>query len=192
MKRFRFVCLSIMLVVIFGCYHHVEGRVGYKRFPPITGKVVDGTTGHPIEGALVVAQWTKEHGFGLTYHELCLITETLTDKEGVFSITKTPNDLFVEPPEMIIYKEGYIPWRNDMIFPGGSSKLAKQHEWNDKVTYKLDMFTYKYTYGQLYQYLDHGVIGLGYAPIFHKILNEISGRYIDEAEALKSKQPNSK
>ena len=176
MKICRSVYLLLMIVVIFGCYQHVEGRGIFKAYPPITGKVVDGVTGQPLEGALVVAQWTKKHGFGLTYHDLNLITETLTDKEGVFAITKTPNDSFVEAPEMIIYKEGYIPWRNDMIFPGGSSKLAKQHEWNNNVTYKLDVFTNKYAYGQLYEFMDYGIIGSGGrdTPIFNELHQKLS------------------
>ena len=175
MKICRSVYLLLMIVVIFGCYQHVEGRGIFKAYPPITGKVVDGVTGQPLEGALVVAQWTKKHGFGLTYHDLNLITETLTDKEGVFAITKTPNDSFVEAPEMIIYKEGYIPWRNDMIFPGGSSKLAKQHEWNNNVIYKMDIFTNKYTARQLWDFLDGGIIGRGGSevPIFTDLIHKI-------------------
>jgi hypothetical protein len=135
--------------------------------------VVDGATGKPIEGALVVAQWTKKHGFGLTYHELILITETLTDKEGKFYIIKTPNDLFVEPPEMIIYKEGYIPWRNDSIFP--SLNTVKDNDWKNNVTYNLDVFTDKYTARQLHRFLDYGMMGRGRAevPIFNKVKDTI-------------------
>lgn len=173
MKVLRLVNVLLMLAVIFGNYQLVEGRNILKAYPPINGKVVD-ASGKPLEGALVVAQWTKKHGFGLTYHDLNLITETLTDKEGVFSITKTPNDPFVEPPEMIVYKEGYIPWRNDSIFP--SSDLTRDNEWNNNVTYKLDVFTEKHTFEQLYRFLDFGIIGSGGSktPIFNDLHHKIS------------------
>lgn len=156
------------------------------------GKVVDGTTGKPLEGALIVAQWTKKHGFGLTYHELNLITETVTDKEGVFSITKTPNDPFVEPPRMIIYKEGHIPWRNDSTFP--SSNTVKDYEWNNNVTYKLDEFTDKYTAEQLANFIDYGMtigMGLRESKIFSDTANKLSKKRTDEIEKqkLKAKKP---
>ena len=163
MRSLRANLLIFVLMITSGCF-----------YPAINGKVVDNVTGKPIEGALVVAQWTKKHGFGLTYHDLYKITETLTDKDGTFSLTGT-YDPFVEPPEMIIYKEGYIPWRNDMIFPGGRDGLIKDYEWKKNMTYKLDVFTDKYKTGLLYDFLDGGMMGRGSAevPVFNDILRKI-------------------
>ena len=100
-------------------------------------------------------------------------------------------DPFVEPPRMIIYKEGYIPWRNDMVFPGGN--LTKNNEWKNKGTYKLDAFTDQYTTRQLYQFMDYGIIGSGVrdVPIFNKLHHKISIRKTDELEKqiLKDKKP---
>jgi hypothetical protein len=175
MKSLRFVLLVFVLMITSGCSH----------YSGISGKIVDNATGKPIEGALVVAQWTKKHGFGLTNHTLNKITETLTDKEGAFTLSGN-YDPFVEPPEMIIYKEGYIPWRNDSIFP--SCNLVKENEWNNNVTYKLDIFTDKYTAEQLSRFMNYGIIGLGDAPIFHKIYKEISDRAVDESRAIRDKQ----
>lgn len=140
----------------------------------ISGKVVDNVTGKPLEGAVVVAQWTKTRGIpGLQYSDLQKITETLTDKEGTFSLSGTFG-LLLEPPRMIIYKVGYIPWRNDMVFPGGH--ITKDHEWNNDVTYKLDVFSDKYTYRQLYSFLDYGMIGNGRTevPIISDLMRKIS------------------
>lgn len=163
MKSLQAILLILVMMITSGCFYSA-----------ITGKVIDNATGKPIEGAVVVAQWTKKHGFGLTYHELSKITETLTDKEGAFSLSGT-FDPFVQPPEMIIYKEGYIPWRNDMVFPGGSSKLAKDHEWNNNVKYKLDAFTNKYTARQLWEFMDYGIIGRGGSetPIISTIMHKL-------------------
>jgi hypothetical protein len=175
MKSLRAVLLIFVIMIASGCSH----------YPDITGRVIDNATGKPIEGALVVAQWTKKHGFGLTNTTLSKITETLTDKEGKFSLSGS-YDPFVEPPEMIIYKEGYTPWRNDSIFP--SCNLVKENEWKNNVTYKLDIFSDKYTAVQLSRFMNYGIIGLGDAPIFHKIYNGISDKAVDEIDAIKSKQ----
>lgn len=185
MKFYRSVYLLLMFFVIFGCYQHVEGRGLFKGYPPIKGKVVDGVTGQPLEGALVVTQWSKKHGFGLTYHTLSLITETLTDKEGVFSINNTPNDPFVEPPRMVIYKEGYIPWRNDMVFPGGHR--TKDYEWNNNVTYKLDVYSDKYSIEQLSDFLEYGMSGIHNkeVPISRDLTRKISGKKYDEIRKFK-------
>jgi hypothetical protein len=170
MRSIQTVLLVFLLTISSGCF-----------YPGISGRVVDSTTGKPIEGALVVAQWTKKHGFGLTYHDLHKIVETLTDKEGKFSLSGTYNP-FVEPPEMIIYKEGYIPWRNDSIFP--SSNIVKGHEWNDNVTYKLNVFTNRYTYRQLFSFMDYGIKGSGgrETPIFDNLMIDISKKEQDEIE----------
>jgi hypothetical protein len=173
MRQFVMLITIASSIFMTGCY------------PGISGRVVDGMTGKPLEGALVVAQWTKEHGFGLTYHDLYKILETETDKEGYFSI-EGPGSPFVEPPEMIIYKEGYIPWRNDMIFP--STDIVKGHEWKDNETYKLNVFSNKYTAVELRDFIDSAMIGFGYVPIFHRIHNEISNRAVDELRARKAKE----
>lgn len=163
MKKLKTLILVSFLLLSSGCY-----------YPGINGKVVDTATGQPLEGAVVVAQWTKTRGIpGLQYSDLQKITETLTDKEGTFSLSGTFG-LFLEPPRMLIYKVGYIPWRNDMVFPGGH--ITKDHEWNNDVAYKLDVFTDKYTYRQLYSFLDYGMIGNGRTevPIISNSMRKIS------------------
>lgn len=179
---------TLLLILIALCLS-CSGCHFYKG---INGKVVDNATGNPIEGALVVAQWTKKHGLGDTYHTLSLITETLTDRTGKFVIKSTPDDPFVEPPEMIIYKEGYIPWRNDMTFPGGHKN--KGNEWKNNATYRLDVFTDKYTAGQLSDFIDHGMIlslGKAEAQKFSDIARKLSGISINEIrdKKLKDKKP---
>jgi hypothetical protein len=186
MKNLRYVYLLSILVVIFGCYQQVEGRGIVSGYPPINGKVVDAVTGHPLEGALVVAQWTKTHGLpGMRYHDHYKSIETHTNKDGTFKLSGT-NDPFVEPPQMIIYKKGYVPWRNDLIFP--STNLVKKNEWNNDVTYKLEVFSDEYSYSHLYNFINSFIIDLGSKPEFHTIHNEISDKAVDESRAQKAKQ----
>ncbi len=175
MKSLRTVFLIFVLMITSGCSHYSD----------ITGKVIDAATGKPIEGAIVVAQWTKKRGWlGEQQRELHKIIETLTDKEGKFSLSGTVG-FVLDPPEMIIYKEGYIPWRNDMIFPSGN--IVKNHEWNNNGTYKLDVFTDQYTIVQLRNFIDSGIIGIGYVPIFHKINNDVANKATDYIEDKKAK-----
>jgi hypothetical protein len=139
----------------------------------MTGKVIDNATGKPIEGALVVAQWTKSRGIpGMQYHDLHKIIETQTDKEGMFAISGTTG-FNLDQPDMIIYKEGYIPWRNNAIFPDINTG---KHEWNNNVTYKLNAFTGKYTARQLYDFLDSGMTisrGLSDSKIFTELMHSL-------------------
>lgn len=164
MSLYRLTLLLCFLTITSGCSYYAN----------LSGTVVDGATGRPIEGALVVAQWTKPRGIpGMQYHELHKITETLTDKEGKFSISGTSGFL-LDLPKMIIFKAGYIPWRNDMTFPGG--KLNKDNEWNNAITYKMDVFTNKYTSMQLYDFLDYGTTigrGINKAPIFTEVMQKL-------------------
>ena len=172
MKILRALLLFFAMIVTSGC-----------MYPGITGKVVDSTTGQPIEGAIVLAEWVKVRGLpGLQYHDSHKNIESLTDKNGQFSLSGTIGFL-LDPPIMLIYKEGYIPWRNDSIFP--SSNTVKDHEWNNKVTYKLDVFTNKYTFEQLHDFMDYGIRGSGgrETPIFDHLMNKLSRRETAELTA---------
>lgn len=173
MKTLRAALFVITVCLTFGCSHYSD----------ITGKVVDSATGKPIEGAVVVAQWTKPRGWlGEQQRELHKIIETLTDREGKFFLSGTTG-FVLDPPVMIIYKEGYISWRNDQIFP--SCNKVKNNEWNNNVTYRLDVFDTKYSYEQYYQFLDSGIIGLNNTPIFDKIHNKVHSLKVDELRAKK-------
>lgn len=140
----------------------------------LNGKVVDNVTGQPLEGAVVVAQWRKTRGVpGLQYSDLHKSVETITDKKGEFSL-EGASGLLLESPRMVIYKTGYIPWRNDMVFPGG--QITKDHEWNNNLTYRLDVFTDKFTYRQLNSFLSYGikVSGDRETPTYDNLMHQIS------------------
>jgi hypothetical protein len=175
MMKVALLLLAAFFSCCSGCY-----------YPGTTGRVVNSATGQPIEGAVVVAQWTQQRGIpGLQYHNMHKITETLTDKDGRFALSGT-SGLLIDPPEMVIYKAGYIPWRNDLEFP--NLKIVKGHEWNKNSTYKLDIISKKYTAQQLHLFLSHGIMGLRDVPIFHKINNDIADKTIDRMKAHKTIQ----
>lgn len=171
MKSLRTVVFIFIMMVIAGCYHGING------------KVVDNATGKPLEGALVVVQWTRPdiHSIEGISSAVIMNTETLTDKEGGFVIRSTPSNPFANPPRMIIIKEGYIPWRNDEIFPGGH--IDKDKKWKNNETYKLDVFTDKYSYNQVdfFLFLQSGG---NEVPMFEALKNRLSSVQRQRANTL--------
>lgn len=86
-----------------------------------SGKVVDATTGEPIEGAVVKYSWKVSmllggalgSGSGIP----AVSYETLSDKEGKYYIPnlrikrKTLTEMGLYPEEVLIYKDGYAVYR---------------------------------------------------------------------------------
>ncbi len=181
MKKIFVLFVITILLLTYGC----------NFYGGIKGTVLDNATGKPIEGAVVVAQWTKERGIpGLQYHNLHKITETLTDKKGKFSLSGTVG-IMLEPPAMIIYNDGYIPWRNDMVYPGGRDIYSKNHEWTNHRTYRLDAFTGTgkeiviLSIFTSYGFMDEG---LGYLNNFRDHVRKLSRSAHDETQkTLKNK-----
>jgi hypothetical protein len=96
--------MLILLPMVSGCYL------------PMTGTIIDAETKAPIEGAVVLVEWTKTKGIGFTYTESYKVAETLSDKEGKF---KLPGCVCIatEDPDITIYKKGYVAWNNQYIYP---------------------------------------------------------------------------
>ena len=103
---------------------------------PMKGWVVDKDTKHPIEGAVVVAQWLLEggihHGGGTTL----MASEAVTDKNGYYEIPgwgpiRNPGSgqLFDADPTLHVFKRGFrlTGFRNSQQFdrpPGGRYDLV--------------------------------------------------------------------
>jgi len=164
--------IILMLLLLTGCY------------PGISGKVVDGVTGTPLEGAIVLAQWTVTKGLpGMGYHSVYKIEETETDKEGMFLISGVYNPV-VDPPQMVIFKKGYVPWRNDMTFK--EMKLFDKNIWQDDMTYRLEQWKEGYSKERLSLFID--IMGTDYnkTPRFSKIESEVSMEAQAEVDQMKN------
>jgi hypothetical protein len=135
----------------------------------MSGIVIDAGTGKPIEGAVVLVEWTKTKGVpGQTYHEVYKIVETETDKEGKFTVSITYNPL-VDPPVIVIHKTGYVAWRNDYIFPGWEKR--KHFQYQRGILINLEKWKEEYSYDQHHSFMGHGVIDadISVAPKFNKL-----------------------
>ena len=85
MRHLLVLSTFLFFFLLTGCY------------PEISGTVVDADTGEPIEGAVVLVEWTKTHGIGLTWTESVKVFEGVTDKHGRITIPGTVRP-FVNPP----------------------------------------------------------------------------------------------
>jgi len=135
----------------------------------ITGRVVDAETGKPVEGAVVLVQWTMTKGVpGMTHHEVHKIIEMETPQNGKIAIPKTFSPL-INKPEIVIFKEGYIAWRSDIIYPG----WQKRKDLSDFLVIKMEKFKEEFSRYEHYGFLTHGIIGASseMTPKFSKIAN---------------------
>lgn len=114
-------------------------------YPGITGTVVDAETGKPIEGAVVLVEWTKRVGLGDYHTESVKVVEVITDKDGKFKISGLINP-FVDPPDMTVYKKGYTAWNNKFIFPGNERR--DDFKWQDGVNTRMSKFKSTYFHSQ--------------------------------------------
>jgi hypothetical protein len=129
----KWIILVVGLVLInTGCYAQ------------ITGTVVDAETGVPIEGAVVLVEWTITKGLpGLSYHESYKVVEAITDQAGKVTILGISNPL-VDPPDVTIYKKSYVAWNNKYIFP--DYKKRTDFKWQNACIFKLEIFKGQYSF----------------------------------------------
>ncbi len=143
MRIIRAILPLLLILTVSGCY------------PEITGTVLDAETGVPIEGAIVFVQWSKTKGLpGLTSTKVYKIVEVETDKEGKFTISGTLSP-FVDPPRAVVYKRGYVAWRNDFIFPGWKKRADFKYQ-ND-IVIKLEKFKEGFSYKEHISFIGHGI-----------------------------------
>lgn len=131
MNNFRILPVLMAFLLILGCNEE------------ITGIVVDAETGQPIEGAVVLVEWTKTSGIGLRATESYKVFEALTDAEGKVKI-EGMTDLFVNDPHVSVYRKGYVLWNNEYTFPGW--KKRTDFNWTNNYVFRLDKFQIGYSH----------------------------------------------
>jgi len=97
---------AFVLMMTSGCYMYVVRYDGEYR-----GRVIDADTGDPIEGVVVLGVWNLVLAGGAAgaVHEYYDATETITDKNGEFSIPGMGLKILsrLEPMDVWIFKAGY-------------------------------------------------------------------------------------
>jgi hypothetical protein len=144
----------------------------------IKGSVMDAETGKPVEGAIVLVEWTRTKGLGLTYTKSAKVIEAISDGNGIFRVSKSLNPLN-DPPDITIYKKGYIAWNNKFIFPDYAKRT--NFTWQDGYVFKIDKFKDSYSYIKHQSFID-GAIHVGLSTekkqLFLEAYNDGEGQYV--------------
>ncbi|MBI4825846.1 MAG: carboxypeptidase regulatory-like domain-containing protein [Nitrospirae bacterium] len=136
----RILCLVLMMVIFMATGCSAEPKI-------ITGTVVDAETGSPIEGAVVLVEWTKAEGVpGLASTKSDKVVEVITDKDGQFTVEDVKK-LLIGQPDVAVYKKGYVTWSSRWVFPDRQNRT--DFKWRSGNIYKLDKFK------DTYSYVDH-------------------------------------
>jgi len=123
----------------------------------MTGTVVDAETGAPIEGAVVLVEWTVTKGPpGLRSTEIYKTIELLTDKNGKFTIVTILDPMVNKIPHLVIYKRGYVAWNNQYIFPKWERR--KNFELRDGMMMEMEKFRNYYSHYDHVSFISSGAV----------------------------------
>ena len=152
LKRKHYVLTGIVLIPLAIWLIFFSLPLTYSA-KPIAGQVVDAETGKPLEGAIVIALWELERGFGLEGSIIAgrmEVTEVLTDAKGYYSIPgwgpkwrPKGTHLGHNAPLLVAFKDGYDFFAEgnsyESIFKDTRRRWAQESTWNME-TIKLKKF----------------------------------------------------
>jgi len=144
MKNKKVIILSIVIVVLLAGY--TKGCA----YLPITGTVVDAETGKPIEGAVVLVEWTIKKGIGDKHTESVKVAEVVTDKDGKFGLPGCYR-LFLETPDLTIYKRGYVAWSSNYVF--SKNERRTDFQWKSGAVFKLEQVRSSFSFDDHYYFI---------------------------------------
>lgn len=118
--------------------------ISHTSYGPITTKVIDAETGEPIEGAIVMVEWTNVKGMpGLSYTVSYKVEEVISDSEGIARLAGIPKRA-ASLDVVAVYKKGYVLWSDHNVFAG--SRQLTVFEWKDNYVFEMARFKPEYSY----------------------------------------------
>lgn len=169
-KKKVLIVIAILIVVSLGVY--------FKSciYLPIEGTVVDAETKQPIEGAVVIVEWTitPTAWLGLPTTYFYKVIETVSEKNGKFMINGYVLNPVVNKPHLTIYKREYIGWNNQYIFPG--YKHRTDFKWESNKVFELEPFSNGLSHNEHESFLH----GLANAPYEKQTLMNEAMRWEEE------------
>lgn len=138
-RRLRKLLLGLLAgLIVSACAAQRDQSVDWHEGDAYSGRVIDGATGRPIEGAVVVAKWQILQRLPLnsTTERIIRLEETLTDKDGRFQISAL--DSYAPPsgwereggafPLLLFFKPGYDPsGYNQFTWENGDPQNVGKH-----------------------------------------------------------------
>ena len=140
LKQSHKIALILLSLVLFVTWIECE-----QRFV-VTGRVVDATTGKPVEGASIAIHWSGTHiaAMFVPYASGTYLIENAkatSDKDGYFEIPK----YFLKSFYMGVYKKGHVCWSSNRIFLKGGKRTKRIWFWvRPGMTIKLEPMTSEY------------------------------------------------
>ncbi len=135
----RWGCLLKGLVFLLGLFVVFKIWVFISNnYHTITVDVMDAETSEPIEGAVLLAQWTKT---AMTVERSSVnfkVIEVLSDEKGQFTIPGF-YESGVDKPRLVVYKKGYVAWRDDFKFMDYKNR-KKPFRWRSGNVVELERF----------------------------------------------------
>jgi len=164
MKERKFFGRKLLIIVFalafaFTVYHFTFGNHG------ISGRVVDAETGEPIEGAIALCVWIEPRFLIETTHHVVSVSESISDNDGRIKAGGTWR-MFLDPPELTIYKRGYRAWNNHERFPFAA--IRTDFSWKNGFVAKMEKWKEGYSFNELHSFISHHQGGAR----FYKLLNE--------------------
>jgi hypothetical protein len=134
-RKWKIILIGLILILFIVIFIQASDRT-YQ------GRVIDAETKEPIEGAVVVAEWWEEKGAFLgSLERLRDVKETLTDRDGKWSITGPESDKkkivrgmlsviaivwAIRNPGFIIFKPGYCSWPEGFSIDACKDKIRPE------------------------------------------------------------------
>ncbi len=120
-------------------------------YPSIDVQVVDAETGEPIEGAVLLAQWTITTFLYESASSNYKVVEKVSDENGRMTVPGVFK-FGVNEPKIVVYKKGYVAWRQDYIFP--DYRERSDFKWRDGYVFELERFKPEYSHEDHVSFLD--------------------------------------
>jgi hypothetical protein len=136
MKVKKYLTITVIILVLFVAFVVIsQSPFSYK------GKVIDADTGEPIEGAVVMLIWYRNHAFsGADYFKS---RETFTDKSGIFFLKGRYKINFVpithvDEPTLLIFKGSYKYFENPWVL-----SVFKENHMKKKIIFEQNSIIFK-------------------------------------------------
>jgi hypothetical protein len=135
----------------------------------ITGQVVDADTGKPIEGAAVAIDWWEPlfGPPGLSATRDLEIAESVSDAQGYFRVPKYSLFGLGKQYRMAVYKQGYVLWSSEKIFP--SYEKRRNFSLENGMMIPLEQFRKDYSKDGHAIFVGH-MQPMSWTPRFHKAI----------------------
>ena len=121
----------------------------------MTGTVLDAETNQPIEGVVLLVEWTKTNVRGPAdpFTTSYKVAEAVSDKDGK---VKMPGCWcpFANEPDVTVYKKGYVAWNNKYIFP--DYKKRKDYRYGGDA-FRLERFKDTFSYVDHYSFFTQAI-----------------------------------